>query len=598
VRIYTRLPGMLVTLGALTAAALALSGFGLVALWSVAVLAGILLLARWMPLALAFAVTVGTFFVLELLLLLVTPLIGIGMTVPHIFSWATVSAAIGILCTVRPALPELSRHDVLLMVAGSASSLILVVCLAIAQAIPGGQRFAWAMNGDTVNAMGFARRMLVDGGIDPASTPQPTPLPFAMSAANMEGARSGAASLLLQHDVSRTAQVWVFVIVVSCLLVGTILARAARTAPVRWAVPVVALASTASLSWHVIGLQFQFGFMNSAFAVALLLAAWLAFTGGTARPAIALFALFAVALALLSVWSPLVVCMAGLVVVTVVHERSLIARSRPVEFVAAALAAGAFLGYAALVTVPGFLQSSGALGNDGGFPALGPGSTLVITSLLLVASALGAQTGAGRSAAGVVSIVAGFGLGLGYLLAQRHDAAFGWGYYPAKFAWTASILLMVILLSFAVHLLRAVEWSPGWRRIMTAGVAALMVSVLWGPVSPGAQVPLAGIVRDGPSEEAAEIVFDLVGSENGKDFLWRSAVGDYWINTWLLQIDRPDTDPLKIYATVLSLAPDQVCALAGGLGSDVVIHTSDPNARADLEAVCPDVQYTLEEGDY
>ena len=597
-RLYRRVPGFVLSVASLAAGMLAASGFGLVAIWSVALVAGIVALSRWLSISLALAASVGAFFSIELLLLLVTPMLGAGMTLPHVVLWGSLAVGIGTSLTVRPAPPALNRSGSLLALASSAGAIVLLVCLAIAQFISGGQRLAWAMNGDTVNAMAFARRMLVDGGINQASTPQPTPLPFAMSAANMEGGRGGAASLLLQHDVARTAQVWVFVIVLSCLLVGVILARVAHTAPLRWAVPVVALSTTVMLSWYAVGLQFDFGFMNSAFAVTLLLAAWLVYAAGEARPALLLLTLFTIALALLSVWSPLVVCVAGLGIVTVVRERRALAASRPIAIIGTYLAASVFLAYAALVTVPFFLLSSSALGSNGGFPPVGPGSIFVITALVLIASAGAVQTGAAHTAVGVIAVVTGFGLGLGYLILQRQEAAFHWGYYPAKFAWTTSILLMVILMSVAVHLLQAVEWKPARRAVTTVLVAGLVVSLLWGPVAPASQAPLAGLVKDSSSETVAKIVFDLVGTENGKDFLWRSTIGDYWVNTWLLQIDQPDGDPLKTYATFAMLEPAQVCELVAGLGDGVVIHTSDPAADFDLRAACPAAQFTIVHGEF
>ena len=94
------------------------------------------------------------------------------------------------------------------------------------------------------------------------------------------------------------------------------------------------------------------------------------------------------------------------------------------------------------------------------------------------------------------------------------------------------------------------------------------------------------------------LVFDLVGTENGKDFLWRSTIGDYWVNTWLLQIDQPDGDPLKTYATFAMLEPAQVCELVAGLGDGVVIHTSDPAADFDLRAACPAAQFTIVHGEF
>ena len=600
---FSRAPGIVLVLAGLASIAIGLDDGSLIPAWASAVAALTALLARRLPTSLSFALATGSFFAGELLMLRVTPTVGFGATVPNTLAWATVAIGVGVFAAVRPATrPLADRRSAILAVSASVAAVVLVATLLLAQVVPGALKLVWSMNGDAVNAMGFTRRMLVDGGIDPVSTPQPTPLPFAMAAANMEGGRTGIIqSLLLEHDVARTAQAWVFAIVLSCLLAGCIVARAAAAARLRWAAPVAAVASTAILSWYVLGVQFEFGFMNSAFAVTLLLCAWLVFSSGSGRAVVVITGLMVTALALLAVWSPLVVCIAGLGVVVLVRDGRSVIRAAPWKLVVAVAVTLLLLGYAATVTLPGFLGQSSALGSDGGFPAIGPASILVITALATLSAALVAQRGAQRDAAGLLAVIAGFSGGLGYLLLQRQGAVFGWGYYPAKFAWTTSILLVVVLTAFAVHLLARSTATAGWRALTTAIVGGVVASLLWGPVLPAAQVPLAGILAGTAfdnHEEAADIVFELAGTENGKDVLWRTTVGDFWPNTWLLQIDLPDGDPLKIYSTVVNLDPDQMCALVRGLGEGVVVHTSDPNAAGDLDAACPNAEYALVEGEY
>ena len=600
---FSRWPGIVLVLAGLVGIAVGLGDGSLIPSWSAAVAAVTVLLARRLPVGLSLALAVGAFLTGELLLLRVTPVLGLGAALPNAVAWSLLACTAGLFAALRPASRSLAdRRGVLLALAASTGALLLVAALATAQALPGALRLVWSMNGDAVHAMGFARRMLVDGGIDPASTPQPTPLPFAMAAANMEGGRAALPQeLLLEHDVARTAQVWVFVIALSCLLAGCIIARAAAAAPLRWALPVVAVASTAMLSWYVIGVQFEFGFMNSAFAVTLLLGAWLVFSAGAFRPLVVLGGLFIGAVALLAVWSPLIVCVAGLGIVVLVRDRRSVLRARWWKLVVVGLAAALLLAYAVTVTLPGFLGQSSALGSDGGFPAIGPASIIVITALAALMAVLVAQRHGQRDAVGILAVIAGFGAGLGYLLLQRQGAVFGWGYYPAKFAWTTSILLVIVITAFAVHLLASSSGERPWRALTTVMVGGVVASLLWGPVLPAAQVPLAGILTGTAfdnHQQSADIVFDLAGTANGKDILWRTTTGDFWPNTWLLQIDQPDGDPLKIYATVVTLAPDQVCALVAGLGDGVVIHTSDPTASDALNAVCPDASYTLIEGEY
>lgn len=99
-------------------------------------------------------------------------------------------------------------------------------------------------------------------------------------------------------------------------------------------------------------------------------------------------------------------------------------------------------------------------------------------------------------------------------------------------------------------------------------------------------------------EARADLVFKLAGRANGQDLLWRTTGGEQWANSWLLQIDRPAADSVKIFATVPTLSAVQMCEVVTRLGDDVVVHTSDPVAKSDLTAACPAAQFTIVEGEY
>ncbi|MES2169381.1 MAG: hypothetical protein V4479_01475, partial [Actinomycetota bacterium] len=60
---------------------------------------------------------------------------------------------------------------------------------------------------------------------------------------------------------------------------------------------------------YFIGVQFDGGFINSAFALLVLVAAWVAYLGGERAPAVAAGSMVVAAVVLLSVWSPLVACL-------------------------------------------------------------------------------------------------------------------------------------------------------------------------------------------------------------------------------------------------------------------------------------------------
>lgn len=586
------------TLGGVLVAAL---GGGLVPLWIVALVGGVLALARWLPRVLALALGVAGFLAIELGLLLLTPTLGIGMTVPHAVVFGAVAA--GSAVVLRRASLDLVRRDWMLSLASLVGAGLFLATMALSQALPGALRLAWSMNGDTVNAMLFSRYMIDAGGIDQVAVPQPTPLPFAMAAANMEGGRAGLPdAALLEHDVARTAQVWVLLIAVLCVLVGVTVARAARGASTAWAVTVTAVASAFPLLWYVVGVQFEFGFMNSSFAIVLLLCAWLSYLGGSQHPLLGLVGLFLSALGLLAVWSPLVICVAPLGLVLLVATWGVVRRSGIRSLLLAGLAPLAFLAYAVVYTVPTFLAQSDALGSDGGFPEITDSQILVILAATALSIVLAWQFTGGDAPRGALAMLIGFSAGLGYLLLQRQGAEFGWGYYPAKFAWTTSVLLMTVAASFVVGVLARSTRSDRSRAVLTVAAGGALATLLYGPVLPSAQLPLPRILTGTAFDNnnaAADLVFEFSGAENGQDMLWRTAVGDRWPNTWLLQVDVPDarTNPVRIYAFVPQLSTQQVCEVVGGLPG-ITIHTADPGAEAELAEACPDGEYTVDLGAY
>ncbi|MES2169380.1 MAG: hypothetical protein V4479_01470, partial [Actinomycetota bacterium] len=273
--------------------------------------------------------------------------------------------------------------------------------------------------------------------------------------------------------------------------------------------------------------------------------------------------------------------------------------SSPRAVLALVVAVLGLVGYAVAVALPGFVSSSSTLGGDGGFPAIGPTSIFVIVAATAALACAAAVLGQARHAAvGALALIATFALGLGYLLFQRRSAANLWGYYPAKYAWTVSLLLLVIGLGFAVA--SVVELRPRgvWQRLGAIAVTAVLVSLAWMPsgnFTALAQLPLAGILTAGPSANIqASTVFRLSGTGNGNDVLWRSAEGDYWPNYWLLQVDVAPTNVARLFSNDQgTLSVEQMCALIGELGGKVIVHTGDPTASAELHAACGGEQFTV-----
>lgn len=581
---------------------------GMVIVWAVAVLALFFVVRRWIPAPSALGIATLLFLAVELGMLYLNPVTGLALPVLDVAVWGVVILVSAVWLGLRRVSAPTARGW-WLGAAAASGSLIVVGAISLAQVVPGATRLAWAMNSDAVNVMTFSRDILATGGLATASSEAdttPTPLPFGMLGVALSPGRdlidNGA---LAEHDVMRLAQLWVFMIALACLLAGVIAARGAVGARRSLAVTATVVTSLAMLSWYVIGVQFEYGFLSSAFAVVVLLAAWLAFLDGEQRPAVSLAVLLLAGTVVLAVWSPLIVVVASLGVVIAVTQRRQLLRSGPLRLAAVVAAALVLVLYVALVTLPEYLVKSGFLGANGGFPNFGPGQVVTIMVVTALVAALGARfLGLRHAVLGAIAAVTGGAIGLAFLLAQRTGADTGWGYYPAKYGWTVTILLVVIAVGGTTGFLAALNPRRLWDAVIGLLAVALLGALLWSPVQPSAQFPLTGVLAGsggGMPQRAADLIFEASGRDNGQNVFWRSTVGDGWMNLWLLQLDVDDNhhNPVRNFAYQLTtFTPDEMCKVVDLLGSDVVVETADAAAEAELAAVCPGRNYTVTVGAY
>lgn len=577
----------------------------MVAVWSVGLVALWLLARRRVPPSAALGYAAIGFLGVELVVLLVNPLLGLALPWLEVGVWVVIVAAAIVARvgdarrgsgTARP-----SGRSVALGVAAASGAILVVAGTALAQVVPGALRIAWAMNSDAVNVVAFARELLFDGGIDPSASGSPTPLPFAMLAsAAAPGRENMSDAALAGHDIAALAALWVVLLALGCVLAGAIAARSVASVRTPLAVGATAVASLLGTTWYVLGVQFQFGFLNIAFAIALLLAAWLVYLDAEERPALGLAALVLAVAVLLSVWSPLVIVVIPLGVIVAVRQwRSILASGwRGLAPVAAS--AVLTLVYLVGITVPQYLAISSFLAADGGFPAIGPSVIIATIGVGGLAAALAARLRRQRHALiGVLGAILGLAVGLGFLLAQRWGAEVTWGYYPAKFAWAVSILLLMIAIGSVATMLDGVR-----RRTDAIAVAfglVLLMGIVWAPSEPQdpiSQLPLAEILKGdafGLTNDQAETVLALTGRENGHHLLWQTPY-DQWGNRWLLQLDVDDfdTNPVKAYAYLPALTATDVCTAIELLGDDVTVHTTNPDVESVLVSTCPDAEFSVE----
>lgn len=500
--IRTRLPGVLL-LG-LTGAGLgwALAGGPLLLLWCAAGVAVGISLLRWMSAALALAATIAALLVLELLLLSASAAIGDHSLPVELSVWAAIggSAAAGLV--LRPA-RSFARHQRAVALAVAVGPVFSAALFTLVAVLPGALHLAWAMNHDAVRDLVAARQMYENGGISQRVS-QPTPLPFGIVSSNFAPGRASAGDLL-RFDVTRLAEVWALVIVVTCLLFGVIAAEVFRRSRPAVAIPLVICAGLGGLSSWVCGIQFAGGFLNAGFGIILLLAGWLAFIASERRHVGSTVVLVLAAVAALAVWGPLAICLLALGAVSLGHA-VLTGRSRRTLVVVLA-AVALFVAYATTVTLPVLISSSGDLASDGYFPdLLSPLIAVVALIFVIVAAIDGFRTGRSYGAFGALSLAASVVLGLAYLIFVRRNSPDLLGYYPEKFAWLTSILLIVVAISLIGSSLQHHAPFTSVRAIALAAVIAAAAGIA------SVSGPSSGLLRgsvDGITTAQAEEVFAL-----------------------------------------------------------------------------------------
>jgi MFS family permease len=305
------------------------------------------------------------------------------------------------------------------------------------------------------------------------------------------------------------------VAVATCLLLGAVVARALRGVRAWIAIPLTVVVSLAGLGWWVIGIQLADGYLNAGFAIAVLLAAWLAYLESERRPVLSLLALAAAAVVMLPLWSPLVIGVGALALLVLVR---LLAR-RSVRLVVLGLAALVVLALAATLAlgIVATAVQSNDLDKDGGFPELStPILFAFIGVILIVMIADALRMGLQHLASGAIALVAAGVIGMAYLLYQRRNSADLFGYYPEKFSWLMAVLLGVVCITVLGSLLvrRPLVGRAPRAVLGSLVVAGIGVAIVAGWVSAPERVsPVFGILSGevfGVGNADADAVFRQV----------------------------------------------------------------------------------------
>lgn len=484
---------------------------------------------------------------------------------------------------------------------------------------PSASRVSWAMLGDSASQLMYARYIIQEGGVAPPPLANPVPLTPAMVASvATPGRPTSGAGAMISHDIGAYASTWAALIVVSCLLAGALGYAVVKQSGRLVGLPAratVAATSLLPLGWFWTGYPIKFGFINAHVVFIVLAASILAYLSTRRWPGLGLLLqLVAMVLALLS-WSPLAGFPAALGLAQALLVLRLFARRSRRALVVSVLVGLVGVGGALAVGIPMLLEASGALSIPGGLAEF-PKPMLPAAAIILIATTLAASARVDRVAVGMIAISGASIAGLVAVLVLSESLVGPWSYYPHKYAWLATVVLLTIAFPQALSAAARVPSALARRVVYSGAVLVVGVSLGFGSWwAPGdAQflrdsVPYVMLVEDNlPNggqnpDTVANAVIARVNAQR-LTIPWESSLAnDYRAAFWLLHIQReevllsgdgPGADALWSLAN-FHAAPSDLCRLSEVVPEGVTVQTTHQGLAAELEALCPGADIIVQE---
>lgn len=473
----------------------------------------------------------------------------------------------------------------------------------------GGNLYAWVMNNDAVNNILMVRDLVNDGGIILGEGGNPVPFTTSMLSLFLAGPSTNYESHgNLQHDVLGMEYFWLATVVILGLCAGLLAAEMIRRKgkSLYWGITGAVVASLATNMWFIVGYPIEYGFLNAALGLALLLISVLVYQFYPERPAAALGAMFLASILILATWTPTVLFLLAFVISIVVSKRQeLFVRK---SGVLATWILPLFLAvlFFFLVTVPSFIRTSSLLSAQGGvehFPLtmlwLMP---LAIIFLAFLVYGLKSPQGWAYAAIGLSQLVA-----VGGLIFLNRSLEDPWTYYPLKMLWfgSAFIALLAIPLGF-ISIARLKK--PLMKSIVAAGlILVVFLGLNWSLPKPStfAFKGTTSILFSPQSElfndEVAQQMFS--DDQEGLVVYWVSQRGDqasalnFWnISSWANSL-KPDVYDIRYLAYYLPPTdPALLCTLSDLANTRLTVVTDITDLAMEVSAICPGAEFVYRKG--
>jgi hypothetical protein len=541
--------------------------------------------------------------------------------VASLLSVVILAAAIGLAVVMRSGSDWRARGatrlgEVLPAGLGAAVALGTFLC---APFVRGASRISWAMLGDSATQVVYARQIVDEGGLTAHSLENPVPLtPAIVAAVAAPGRPATGAGAILSHDLGAYASTWAALIVMSCVLAGAVgyavVQRSSRLVGIP-ARATIAATSLLPLGWFWTGYPIKFGFINAHVAYVVLLASILGFLSTQRRPGLGIaMQLLATVLTVLT-WSPLAVLPAALALTQALSALRSFARWPRRAQAASVLVALAGVGCGLWLGIPMLLRARGSLSVGGGLAEF-PRPMLPVAAAMLIALTLAASARIGTVGLGVIGMSLASLVGLAMVLILSGSLLGPWGYYPHKYVWIATVVLLTVALPQAACAAARLRSSRLRAALYAAGACAVAASLGLGSWwAPGNlhflrdNLPFVILVEDNLPDEgqSPEVVADAVIARVGRPRLtipWETSLAnDYRAAFWLIHLEREDAvrrgDGELVGAELWTLAnfhetPSDLCALADVVPRGLTVQTADVALAGEIEALCPTADLLVE----